>query len=142
MLERLGLEPALRHLITRFGRIHAAHLQTRISVLSGQLSRETQEVIYRVTQECLQNIAKHSQATQVNLSLHSADKKIRLSIADNGAGFCAETAGRKPMSFGMAGMRERAALLGGTLAVLSAPGKGTSVVLELPPPGRPRRGLP
>jgi signal transduction histidine kinase len=89
-------------------------------------------VIYRVAQECLQNIAKHSQATHVNLSLRGSDKNIRLSVSDNGAGFCAETAGSQPMSFGLAGMRERAALLGGTLEVRSAPGKGATVTLQLP----------
>jgi signal transduction histidine kinase len=132
VLERLGLEPAVRHLAARFGKLKLASVRTRISVPSAGLSRETQEVIYRVAQECLQNIAKHSQATHVNLSLLTADKNIRLSVADNGAGFCAETALRKPMSFGLVGMRERAALLGGTLAVRSVPGKGTTVVLELP----------
>jgi signal transduction histidine kinase len=119
-------------LAARFGKLQMASLRTRISVLSADLPRETQEVIYRVAQECLQNIAKHSKATHVNLSLLAADKRIRLSVADNGAGFSAETALRKPMSFGLAGMRERAALLGGTLAVRSVPGKGTTVVLELP----------
>jgi signal transduction histidine kinase len=137
VLERLGLEPAVRHLVTRFGKMHAARLRVRIALPSGsgpahEIPMETQEVIYRVAQECLQNIAKHSQATDVNLSLVAADKKIRLSVADNGAGFFAETALRKPMSFGLVGMRERAALLGGTLTVRSQPGKGTTVVLELP----------
>jgi len=91
-----------------------------------------QQVIYRVAQECLQNIAKHSQATHVNLSLRAADKCIRLSVSDNGAGFSAERVGSKPMSFGLAGMRERAAILGGSLAVQSAPGKGAKVTLQLP----------
>jgi len=131
-LDRLGLEPAVRHLAARFANLRLARLRTRISVLSADLPRETQEVIYRVTQECFVNIAKHSQATHVNLSLIAADKRIRLSVRDNGAGFCAETAIRKPLAFGLAGMRERAALLGGTLAVRSVPGKGTTVVLELP----------
>jgi two-component system sensor histidine kinase NreB len=89
-------------------------------------------VIYRVAQESLQNIAKHSQATRVNLSLRAADRYIRLGVSDNGTGFGADMAKTKPMSFGMAGMRERAALLGGTLAVRSAPGKGATVVLRLP----------
>jgi signal transduction histidine kinase len=132
VLERLGLESAVRQLASRFGKLHLASVRTQVSVPSAGLPMETQEVIYRVAQECLQNIAKHSQATRVNLSLLAADKRIRLSVADNGAGFCAETALRKPMSFGLAGMRERAALLGGTLAVRSVPGKGTTVVLELP----------
>jgi signal transduction histidine kinase len=132
VLERLGLEAAVRHLVARFGKMHAAILRVRISMPSREIPRETQEVIYRVAQECLQNIAKHSQAADVNLSLGAADNRIRLSVADNGAGFCAETAGRKPMSFGLAGMRERAALLGGTLTIRSQPGKGTTVVLDLP----------
>lgn len=137
VLERLGLEAAIRHLVSRFGKLHAASLRVRMAIPSSSMSShqipmETQEVIYRVAQECLQNIAKHSQATRVNLSLVAADKKIRLSVADNGAGFCAETALRKPMSFGLVGMRERAVLLGGTLTVRSQPGRGTSVILELP----------
>jgi signal transduction histidine kinase len=131
VLERLGLKSALRQLAARFRKTHPAGLRLRISTFEG-LSRQTQEVIYRVAQECLQNIAKHSRATQVNLSLGTADKSIRLSVADNGAGFCAETARNQPMSFGLAGMRERAALLGGTLAVRSAPGVGARITLQLP----------
>ncbi len=133
VLDRLGLAPALRHLAARFRQMHPAQLRLRISAISQPLSRQTQEVIYRVAQESLQNIAKHSQATHVNLSLRAADNSIRLSVVDNGAGFCAETAKGKPASFGLAGMRERAALLGGKLAIRSAPGKGVTVILELPP---------
>ena len=89
-----------------------------------------QEVIYRVAQESLQNVLKHSASSRVKL-LRSADKNISWR-QDDGAGFSLETATAKPMSFGLAGMRERAALLGGTLQVSSAPGKGARVLLELP----------
>ena len=75
---------------------------------------------------------RHSQATHVNISLRNADKVIKLSVTDNGAGFCAEKAWCKPKSFGLTGMRERAGLLGGKFEVRSAPGKGTKVMLELP----------
>jgi signal transduction histidine kinase len=132
VLERLGLKSALRQLAARFRKTHPAGLRLRISPSCEHLPMPTQEVIYRVAQECLQNIAKHSRATQVNISLGRADKSIRLSVADNGAGFCAETARNQPMSFGLAGMRERAALLGGTLAVRSAPGVGARITLQLP----------
>jgi signal transduction histidine kinase len=132
VLERLGLESALRQLTVRARKVHPAEVRVRISVPSEPLPMQIQEVIYRVAQECLQNIARHSQATHVNLLLQPADKSIRLSVTDNGAGFNAETVASKPMSFGLAGMRERAALLGGTLAVRSRPGKGTTVALKLP----------
>jgi signal transduction histidine kinase len=132
VLERLGLEAALRHLAGRFRQMHPAGMRCRIESLPRRLPTRVEEVIYRVAQESLQNIAKHTQATHVNLSLRSADKAIRLSVSDNGAGFRADAAELKPMSFGMAGMRERAALLGGALAVRSAPGRGTTVILRLP----------
>jgi two-component system sensor histidine kinase UhpB len=132
VLERLGLEAAIRQLAARFRKSHPAGIRVRISGACDGLSRQTQEVIYRVAQESLQNIAKHSQATRVNLLLHSTDKNIRLSVSDNGAGFVQEEAWSKPMSFGLAGMRERAALQHGNLAIRSAAGKGVTVVLELP----------
>jgi signal transduction histidine kinase len=131
VLERLGLEAAIRQLAVRVAKTQAA-IRVRISGDSTELSRQSQEVIYRVAQESLQNIAKHSQATRVNLSLQSTDRNIRLSVSDNGAGFGKEAALSKPMSFGLAGMRERARLLAGDLSIRSAPGKGVKVVLTLP----------
>jgi signal transduction histidine kinase len=131
VLERLGLEAAIRQLAARLARTHAA-TRVRISGDSTQLSRQSQEVIYRVAQESLQNVAKHSQATRVNISLQTTDRNIRLSVSDNGAGFGKEAALSKPMSFGLAGMRERARLLAGDLSIRSAPGKGVKVVLTLP----------
>jgi signal transduction histidine kinase len=132
VLERLGLQAAIRQLAVRFRKNHPGAIKVRISGTWEGLSRQSQEVIYRAAQESLQNIAKHSQATQVNLLLQSTDKKIRLSVSDNGAGFTSEAGLSKPMSFGLAGMRERAALLDGSLAIRSAPGRGATVVLELP----------
>ena len=132
VLERLGLESAIRHLAERFAKSHGAAIRVRVSGDWEAVSRQSQEVIYRVAQESLQNIAKHSKATRVNLLLQSTDKKIRLSVSDNGTGFAKEAAMSKPMSFGLAGMRERAKLLAGDLAIRSAPGKGVTVVLELP----------
>ena len=131
-LERLGLERALRQLASRLRKLHPVEVRVRIPQSCGEIERPAQEVIYRVAQESLHNILKHSQATRVNLFLGSTDKNIRLSVRDNGAGFSTEAALAKPMSFGLAGMRERAALLGGTLEVRSAPGRGATVTLELP----------
>ena len=132
VLERLGLAAALRRLAARFRKIHPGELRLRLGVLPESLPRRVEEIVYRVAQESLQNAAKHSGAGRVMLSLGTSDGSIRLSVADNGAGFGAGTTKKKPMSFGLTGMRERAALIGGTLDVRSAPGKGVRVLLELP----------
>lgn len=132
VLERLGLVPAIRQLAARFANTCGVAVKVRVRGLVEDLAAEDQEVIYRVAQECLQNAAKHARASAVNLSLELTDKSTRLRVEDNGAGFAVETACNRPMSFGLAGMRERAALLGGTLEVRSSPGKGAAVVLRLP----------
>jgi signal transduction histidine kinase len=131
VLERLGLAAAIRQLAARFEKTFEVPASVRIRG-SRELPSETQEVIYRVAQESLQNTAKHARATAVNVSLEITDKSIRLRVADNGAGFTVESACKRPTSFGLAGMRERAALLGGTVAVRSSPGRGTAVVVRLP----------
>jgi signal transduction histidine kinase len=132
VVERLGLVAALRQLSARFRKQQSGEVRLRISPGIAGLSLEAQEVIYRVAKEALQNVLKHSQASSVKLLLGSADKSVKLSIQDNGVGFSPETARGKPLSFGLAGMQERAALLGGTLVLRSAPGKGATVILELP----------
>jgi signal transduction histidine kinase len=144
VLERLGLKQALHQLVARFQKVHAAHVRLQIGANSDTIPRQIQEVVYRVAQESLQNVAKHSHATRVNLFLRTADKRIKLGVHDNGAGFADGNGrnggnggtgghrGNKDQAFGLAGMRERATLLGGTLAVRSAPGKGVAVTLDLP----------
>jgi signal transduction histidine kinase len=131
-LERLGLQCALRHLVGRHRTLNPVRVRLQIPDSCGEITLRAQEVIYRVAQEALHNILKHSQATRVKLLLDSTDKGIRLSVRDNGVGFSAQAALAKPMSFGLAGMRERATLLGGTLEVRSAPGRGATVILTLP----------
>jgi signal transduction histidine kinase len=132
VLERLGLRAALRHSAARFRKMDAAKLEMRMALGSNPLPGAVEEVVYRVAQESMLNIAKHSGAKSVKLSLRAADSCIRLSVSDDGVGFNDEAAVHKLASFGLAGMRERAALLGGTLAVESAAGKGVTVRLELP----------
>ena len=134
VVERLGLAAALRQLGARLHKQHGTEVEVRIRAGGEPLPSEFQEVVYRVAQEALQNILKHSGASRVKLLLRAADKSIRLSVKDDGVGFSLGTVTAKPMSFGLVGMRDRAALLGGTLLVRSAPGKGTAVLLDLPRP--------
>jgi two-component system, NarL family, sensor histidine kinase UhpB len=95
----------------------------------GDLSPDAQVVVYRVAQEALVNAARHSGATRVEVNLEPRDSRVRLEVSDNGSGFAFAEEGK---GLGLSGMRERALLVGGTLDIDSRPGKGTSVVLEVP----------
>jgi signal transduction histidine kinase len=132
VLERLGLRSALKQLGARFRRESDAALSVRIAPTVDRLPETAQQVVYRVAQESLQNAARHSGARNVNLSVSLADRKVSVSVVDDGAGFDADAALSQRNSFGLAGMRERAALLGGDLEILGEPGRGCTVKLKLP----------
>jgi signal transduction histidine kinase len=133
VLEQLGLPAALRLLAARLRNLHGMRVKLRIA-FPGALSKDLSRVAYRLTQECVNNIARHSGASHVNISLSSADGKLKLHVEDDGAGFNVEEALGKRDSFGLAGMRERAALFGGVFHLRSRPGRGTRVLIELPVP--------
>src|SRR5580700_10660141 len=120
VLEQLGLGAALRQLVNRFRRLHPIRVKLLLGRL-GRLPQGTEIIVYRLVQECFNNIAKHSQATHVNISVSSADGMVRLNVEDNGVGFRVEEAFARRDSFGLSGMRERVALLGGRFAVESHP---------------------
>ena len=101
----------------------------------GALPQQLEIISYRLVQECFNNIGKHSGATHVNIYLASADGLLKLSVEDNGVGFNVQEALAKRESFGMSGMRERVALLGGKfLAESRTEGskRGTKISIELP----------
>ena len=103
------------------------------------LSADAQVVVYRVAQEALVNAVRHSGATRIEVNLEPRDAKVRLEVTDNGSGFAFAEEGK---GLGLDGMRERALLVGGTLDIDSRPGKGTSVVLEVPAEPLPEDGTP
>lgn len=120
ILEQMGLAAALRQLIGRFRRLHATDVRLRLP-RRLELSKMEEIVLYRLVQEVFNNIAKHSLATNVNLSVDSADGCLRMHIEDNGIGFDVQEAFSRRDCFGLSGLRERVALLGGTLVVKSLP---------------------
>ncbi len=135
VLEQLGLAAALRQLINRFQRLQNCRVRLHISKMRGRLPQQTEVIAYRLVQECFNNIGKHAQATQVNISLVSTDGVLKLAVEDNGVGFKIEEAAEKRESFGLSGMRERVALLGGQFQVESrteGPKTGTKISIELP----------
>ena len=146
VLEQLGLGAALRQLVNRFRRLHPGRIKLTLGRL-GRVPQQTEIIVYRLVQECCNNIGKHAAATIVNISVSSADGKVRLVVEDNGVGFDVDEALARRDSFGLSGMRERVALLGGRFEVVSHPyrkpvsndaaarkkrRRGTRVVIELP----------
>ena len=121
VLEQLGLGAALRQMVNRFRQVNPARVRLALHGLEG-LPTKTEMIVYRLVQECFNNIAKHSQANTVNLSVVTADGYLKLAVEDNGIGFQVEEALARRDAFGLSGMRERVALLGGTFQVESTPG--------------------
>ena len=134
VVEELGLPAAIRHLSARFRKLYPIQLRLRLTPYSAGLPRETETAIYRVVQECYQNIGKYSGASRVNLLLRSTDTLLELNVEDNGIGFEVDCAVAQPKSFGLKGMRERVALLGGSLEIRSSPGHGATIAVRLPIP--------
>jgi signal transduction histidine kinase len=85
--------------------------------------------VYRLVQEALNNVSKHSRAGRAGLRVHESDSHIEIEVSDDGIGFDPNLVRE---GFGLVGMRERAALLGGKLSVSSDPGSGTRVNAEIP----------
>jgi two-component system CheB/CheR fusion protein len=139
-LDELGLAAALPRFVTEWSAYVGIPAEFRLGGFeSGQLSRATEITFYRVAQEALNNVSKHAHASRVDIVLAGTESEAVLVIEDDGVGFdLSEDILEK--GFGLAGMRERAALVGGTLDVESNPGKGTSIFLRcpipIPPPGR------
>lgn len=132
MLEDLGLVSSLNALATEFTSHTAVRVRRGFAPGLPQMSRETELVIYRVTQEALTNIARHARASKVQLNLSRQGDGVTLRIADDGVGMRdAEAAS------GIQGMQERALLVGGKLSIAPRVGGGTEITLAIPNGGQP-----
>ena len=132
VLDQLGLAAALRQTAVRLRTIFPVRVRLHLPPTINAVPRQAGITVFRLVQECLHNIAKHSRATTVSISLHSTDKTLRLIVEDDGVGFEVKAALEKANSFGLVGMRERVALLGGKSEITSQPGQGTRVSVEIP----------
>jgi PAS domain S-box-containing protein len=139
-LDDLGLVAALTNYVKRWTKHFDIHAELHASGIEPKVSTdEIDTAVYRITQEALNNIAKHAQARNVAILLEGRQDRVSLIVEDDGVGF---DAGGPPQRFGMVGMRERATLVGGTLDVESRPGSGTTVVARIPvPSGAVRKPL-
>jgi two-component system sensor histidine kinase UhpB len=128
-LDDLGLINALIALSSRVSQQGAVMVERRLADDLPPLSEELELVVYRVAQEALTNVIRHSHASQAVIELANDDGTITLKVSDNGQGMPAVPAGE---TIGIEGMRERALLVGGTLNIESRPGAGTTVSLKAP----------
>jgi PAS domain S-box-containing protein len=136
MLDDLGLLAACEWLAARFSERTGIPCELVVAGEGLDLPDPYATAIFRALQESLTNAARHAQATQVEATLERREGEIVLTVMDNGRGFEGQ-GGRKPGSFGLIGLRERAYLLGGTFSLESAPGEGTRVELRIPAPEAP-----
>jgi signal transduction histidine kinase len=131
VLDDLGILPALRSLCREFEEVlPGLKIEQSLQVQEGDVPEALKIVVYRISQEALNNIAKHSKADTVSLSLSKTKNHLKLCIKDNGQGFdlrealekTGETAG-----MGLSSMKERSEHSGGSFSLLSSKGKGTTI---------------
>jgi two-component system sensor histidine kinase DegS len=134
ILDDMGLVPAVEWLADELTQQNGIEARVEVDGTLPRLSEEAQLLLFRIAQEALRNIGKHSGATEAALSLHAYDDRLEMRVADNGHGF------RLPRAvgdlaptgkLGLLGMHERARLLGGTVEIRSERRRGTTVVVEL-----------
>jgi signal transduction histidine kinase len=130
VLEHLGLIPALRSYCADFSQAEGIRVRFQNFAGTESVPPEVTLCLYRITQEALRNVAKHSQALESWVEIEHDDKEIRLRITDQGVGFDWEAL--PPGGMGLVSMRERAQLLSGTVMINSVPGRGTSVDVRVP----------
>ena len=132
VLDDVGLAPALARLVAdtaeRSGLIIDAVVDSAFELLA--VTPEVATAVYRVVQEALTNVVRHAHATNASVAVTAAAGRLRTLVEDDGVGF--DPAELCSGHLGVKGMKERAELVGGTVRVVSAPGSGTTIVLEVP----------
>jgi signal transduction histidine kinase/streptogramin lyase len=131
-LDELGLTKAVESMLERISKASAIKFTWKMDSVDGFFPTEAEINFYRIAQECVNNIVKHSGATRAKLKIERDDAGLRLSISDNGKGFDTAMMAAKRANqsgFGLAGIHERARILGGNLSINSGSGEGTTVKL-------------
>lgn len=135
ILDDCGLPAALRWLLDQHTQSTGRPVRLEIKNYDGDPKPEVQTASFRIAQEALTNISRHSQATKVNVVLQCDPNNLTLTITDDGIGFDVVAATRRAQageSIGLLGQQERASLLGGKVEIRSTPGHGTEIQAEFP----------
>ena len=137
-LDRLGLTQAIRASVGQASANSSILFATRVEDIDGLFDKDAEIHVYRIVQEAVTNVVKHSAATEAAVVIKKRTDAVLLSIRDNGRGFdpAQTSAPSHELGFGLTGITERVRVLGGTLAIDSHPGAGTSLTVEVPEPIR------
>jgi len=140
-LERLGLTATLEEMIENIAAASGIEFEFAIAPLDGLFDKDDEINLFRIVQECLNNIVKHSRARQASVVLQRSESEARITISDDGAGFDpaspAPANGPAPKAgLGLTGLGERARMLRGSLQLQSALGRGTIVLIKIPLPAK------
>jgi signal transduction histidine kinase len=136
ILDDLGLAPAVRWYAEAYVRPAGLEVHVDTSGLDSRLPPDVETVAFRIVQEALTNVLRHARAKRVDVRLDRRGDVLLAMVRDDGVGFDPEQPDRRTL--GLAGMRERAELVGGTVQVLSVPGVGTTVLARIPVDSGPR----
>jgi two-component system, NarL family, sensor histidine kinase DegS len=134
VLDDLGLIPALHSFVKNVAKRTGIHIHLTVFAAVEKLAGDKRTVLYRVAQEALTNVARHAQASLVDVSIEKLTDGICLKIRDNGKSFQVERVlhAKKNKRLGVLGMRERVEMVGGSFNIESAPGKGTTIRAQIP----------
>jgi len=135
MLEEVGLLAALQILIDGMVSQHSVDTRLEVQGTQRRLPMDTELALFRIAQEALSNVWKHTRATECLVVVEFSDKKTTLKIIDNGQGFESDAVVDESAyhsRLGLTGMRERAQLIDGDLTIKSQPGSGTTILLVVP----------
>ena len=134
VLDDLGLIPALHSFVKSLAKRTGIHIHLTVFAAVEKLAGDKRTVLYRVAQEALTNVARHAQASLVDVSIEKLPHSICMKIKDDGKSFQVDRMlnARKNKRLGLLGMRERVEMVGGSFRVESAPGKGTTIRAQIP----------
>jgi signal transduction histidine kinase/ligand-binding sensor domain-containing protein len=132
LLDRLGLTKAIESMIDKVFSAGEIECDMYVENVDGVLENNSEILLYRIVQECANNIVKHSQGDRAALRLERDPHSLSLRISDNGCGFdTAHSTDLSKRSFGLVGIAERTRLLGGKMSIESSPGHGTVVTVVI-----------
>jgi signal transduction histidine kinase len=136
ILDELGLGAAIAWHLEEFEKRSGIKTHFTEPKEEVELSEPVKTNLFRIVQESLTNVARHSKATDVKIDLARNNGHVTLTIADNGIGLTSDTTLQKK-TMGILGMKERTAIIGGTYEIQSTPGKGTTISVHLPLGAKP-----